>query len=93
MDGPDDDYWPDEGPEVTCPECDGCGEVPCYCGGDLCVCDNYGDAPCHVCAGSGFVTEDRFDRYMENQRRNAEFMRTIMGKIDDGDPKDPTNAQ
>ena len=37
----DDDYEEYDG--VQCPRCDGSGTVPCYCGGDLCVCDNNGE--------------------------------------------------
>lgn len=34
--------------------CDAClntGVVDCYCGGDLCICDRYGTAPCPACGG------------------------------------------
>lgn len=64
---------------ITCPHCSGSGEVPCHCGGDLCVCDNHGDAPCYVCGGEGEVSEARYEQYEENQRRNYEAMRKIMG--------------
>lgn len=36
-----------------CRRCDGDGEINCYCGGDLCVCENYGEKPCPRCHGSG----------------------------------------
>ena len=37
-------YIPDG--HVLCPRCDGHQVVNCYCGGDLCVCDNHGEEPC-----------------------------------------------
>jgi hypothetical protein len=55
----------------------GACDVPCHCGGDLCVCENYGYAPCPVCGGEGDVTAERYDRYEANQRRNAEISRRI----------------
>lgn len=33
----------DETEMAICPHCMGLGTVECRCGGDLCVCDNYGD--------------------------------------------------
>ena len=60
-----------------CPNCMGSGEVPCHCGGDLCVCENHGDAPCPTCVGEGSVTEERYNRYMENLRQQREMMRTL----------------
>ena len=64
-----------------CPHCMGSGEVPCHCGGDLCVCENNGDAPCYVCGGEGEVSEARYDKYMEHQRKNREMMQAIFEKI------------
>ena len=68
-----DDYQPDipEG-HVLCPRCDGHQEVACYCGGDLCVCDNNGDKPCPFCGGEyggeGYVPKDeRYHRYLKRQ--------------------------
>lgn len=63
----------------SCPHCMGSGEVPCHCGGDMCLCDYQGDATCYVCEGEGEgeVSKERYDRYMENQRKNAEAMRAI----------------
>lgn len=43
-DGPRDGY-------VLCPRCDGHQTVNCHCGGDLCVCENYGEKPCPFCGG------------------------------------------
>ena len=34
-----------------CEYCGGSGEVECYCGGDFCVCDNYGVTECPDCGG------------------------------------------
>lgn len=64
-----DDLYPDEyGDDVPCPKCDGWGHIDCYCGGDLCVCDNYGERYCPVCGGDGNVTEARYEEYQADQR-------------------------
>lgn len=34
-----------------CEECHNTGELDCYCGGDLCICTNYGVYPCPHCDG------------------------------------------
>lgn len=73
----DDEY--DDRDLVICPNCMGSGEVNCYCGGDLCICDNYGDAPCPVCHGDGEVSEERSARYFDNQRKNWDAIQKIMG--------------
>lgn len=44
--------WDDFCPEDDEPFCDGCqntGLVKCECGGDLCICENNGEAPCPKC--------------------------------------------
>lgn len=38
----------DENPEY-CHVCNNTGWVNCYCGGDLCVCENQGEEPCPKC--------------------------------------------
>lgn len=53
---------------VMCPKCMGQGSVNCHCGGDLCVCENYGERDCPVCHGEGEVTEERSDKWFERQR-------------------------
>lgn len=65
---------------VNCPHCGGIGSVPCHCGGDLCICDNDGERPCYVCGGEGEVTEARYDRYEDNQRKNNEALRAMLDK-------------
>lgn len=72
----DDDYNEYDLPQ--CPHCDGGGEVPCYCGGDFCICDNYGYETCRVCGGEGEVSQERYDLYFENQRKNAELLRAAL---------------
>lgn len=65
----DHDIYPDEYDEgCTCPKCDGWGDIDCHCGGDLCVCTNYGERTCPVCDGDGTVTEARYERYQATQR-------------------------
>lgn len=32
-----------------CHTCNNMGTVPCFCGGDLCVCGNNGEMPCPDC--------------------------------------------
>lgn len=46
-----------------CATCNNTGEVDCYCGGDLCVCENGGVEPCPDCDG-GFYC-DEVDDYGE----------------------------
>lgn len=72
-------YDPSELP--VCPHCMGAGDVPCHCGGDLCICDNDGYEMCPVCFGECEVTRERQRRYFENQRKNAEMMREIMERV------------
>lgn len=48
MDYDDEDY-------EQCSFCDGDGCVNCYCGGDLCVCENYGERVCPKCHGEGYA--------------------------------------
>lgn len=33
-----------------CEHCQNTGSIDCYCGGDLCICMNYGEKPCPKCA-------------------------------------------
>lgn len=64
-----DDLYPDEyGDDFPCPRCDGWGHVDCYCGGDLCVCDNYGEMTCPACGGEGSVSEAQHEKYLAAQR-------------------------
>lgn len=42
-----DDYGDED--EGYCFTCSNTGYVNCYCGGDLCVCSNYGEKPCPAC--------------------------------------------
>jgi len=54
--------------DPPCPRCDGDMEVDCHCGGDLCVCLNYGRKDCPFCYGEGTVSEDRRSDYFSQQR-------------------------
>lgn len=42
----EDDY---SGEREWCDTCGNLGTLPCLCGGDLCVCLNYGEIPCPDC--------------------------------------------
>jgi len=63
-----------------CPLCSGWGEVNCHCGGDLCVCENYGAAPCPLCDGEGEVLVAICNRYLEWQRDNARVFAEVLAK-------------
>lgn len=76
---PEDDYDDYGDGSANCPHCGGLCEVPCYCGGDLCVCENNGYEECPVCQGDGVVSIEVYDRYLEKQRRNAEAFREVLG--------------
>ncbi|MGX1693184.1 hypothetical protein [Brevundimonas naejangsanensis] len=69
------DYGDDD--SVTCPRCSGGGTVDCHCGGDLCVCENYGERDCPTCHGEGEVSSERHDRYRQSEREAHEAMRRI----------------
>lgn len=82
-----DDDFDDYGEGCMCPHCGALGSVPCHCGGDLCVCENYGDRDCPVCCGEGSVSNELYNKYMENQRIQArlwdEARRKAEGNSDD----------
>lgn len=65
-----------------CPRCSGWGFIDCHCGGDLCVCDNYGEADCPLCHGEGDVSEATYRIYEERQRENARLWAEARAKID-----------
>lgn len=44
-----------------CTECNDTGWVECLCGGDLCVCENYGEDICPVCGGMNAFACDGLD--------------------------------
>lgn len=41
-----------------CSTCQNTGSVDCYCGGDLCICENNGEEPCPECGGEGFFCDE-----------------------------------
>ena len=73
----------DDDPEfASCPRCMGDGTVTCHCGGDLCVCENYGEAPCPTCHGEGEVTHERYERYMKAQAEAHRTWQELLAKAD-----------
>ncbi len=75
-----DDFFCDDGLGQPCPHCQATGWVICRCAGDLCFCGNHGEADCPVCFGEGDVSQPRYDRYRENERKNAVLMAEIWNK-------------
>lgn len=74
------DYDDDDRDGITCPRCMGDRTVDCHCGGDLCVCDNYGERDCPLCHGEGAVSEEREQQYLEGRRQMAEAMQRVWGQ-------------
>ncbi len=74
-DGDEYEYGDRDG--ITCPRCQGDGTVDCHCGGDLCVCLNYGERDCPTCGGDGEVSEERHNQYRESEREAHAAMRRI----------------
>jgi hypothetical protein len=79
MDRDDYDYEDDmPAGHVMCPRCDGHRTVDCHCGGDLCVCENYGEMDCPMCLGEGDVKKERADRYHARQAEYAKVLREAL---------------
>lgn len=87
----DDFDWHDIDPDipdgyVLCPRCNGYQEVACHCGGDLCVCENYGEKPCPLCGGEyggeGYVPKETADKYFARQAEFMSAMREGASKAD-----------
>ena len=45
-------WWPKDA--EWCDRCQGMGIANCYCGGDQCYCENYGEMECPRCHGEGY---------------------------------------
>lgn len=54
-------------PGEYCHRCSNTGEVNCHCGGDLCVCENYGEMICPRCDGMSaeYACADDFADYAD----------------------------
>jgi hypothetical protein len=78
--------WDDDFPEdwPPCPHCNGTGEVTCHCGGDLCICENYGDAPCPVCQGTGSVSGTVYENYLKRQAEAHAVLAPILKAAQEG---------
>lgn len=85
-----DDYSDIPNGHVLCPRCNGNQVVNCHCGGDLCVCENYGEEPCPFCGGEyggeGYVPKEKADRYFEKQAEYIKAFREAMEKAERGAP-------
>ncbi len=44
-----------------CGHCQDTGEIDCLCGGDICICENYGRFPCPHCDGRGGRDDDEVE--------------------------------
>ena len=72
---------------IACPRCSGYGYIDCYCGGDLCVCENYGERDCPLCHGEGEVSEETHKLWTEAKRRNDAAIAAAWAASN----KEPTN--
>jgi hypothetical protein len=62
------------GPErLWCDACQNMATVDCLCGGDLCVCLNYGERDCPKCGGVSAYEDD------DDESRDA--LRGVMGEV------------
>lgn len=43
-------FYDDDDSEEYCNHCSNTGIVNCYCGGDLCCCENHGEMDCPHCS-------------------------------------------
>lgn len=67
----------DDDDRPICFRCDGHGEVPCHCGGDLCFCENQGEKECPACHGEGVVSQEKYDKQIAAHR---EIMTAMWGE-------------
>lgn len=72
---------------VMCPRCMGMASINCHCGGDLCVCENYGEMDCPYCHGEGAVSPQDYDAYLDRQREIAKLWKEAFDK--ESTPNDP----
>lgn len=76
-----------------CPRCSGWGFIDCHCGGDLCVCKNYGERDCPLCEGEGAVSEALCEAYEARQRENARLFAEARAKIDGERGEEPSGRE
>lgn len=88
----DDDYFDDDGEGPPCPRCDGDGTVNCYCGGDFCVCENYGEKDCPLCHGEGVADPERAEKYLETEREMVTFLRNALEEAKAPEISTPDNS-
>ena len=77
-----DDYLDDfeEMPEGAewCDRCQGLGTAECYCGGDQCYCENYGEMECPRCGGEGYWVPTEAQK--KAREAGAAFIREMWAK-------------
>lgn len=67
---------------TQCPRCTGWGEIDCHFGGDLCVCDNYGQAMCPMCGGEGEVSVVQCEAYLQRQAEHQAEMMKVWERVE-----------
>lgn len=72
-----------------CPRCDGMRTVSCHCGGDLCVCENYGEKDCPLCFGEGVADPKRAEKYLEQEREMMAVMRKAWDSAEAANSQSP----
>lgn len=82
-----DDYDDFCGGGEVCPRCSGDGTIICRCGGDLCVCENNGDAPCPLCDEEGVVSSELADKFLAVRRRAWEAFNKASKEADPSPPQ------
>ncbi len=58
-----------------CDRCQGGGIANCYCGGDQCYCENYGEMECPTCHGAGWWVPTQAE--IAQRAELAELMRKV----------------
>lgn len=84
-----DEYEEREEGSEWCDRCQGLGTADCYCGGDQCYCENYGEIECPQCNGEGYWTPT--EKQLADRAENAVWWRGLWQSLEasaDTHPKD-----